>query len=52
MYQLEFVGISANLNFIDKKNALALYETQPIKEIENDIKTFEKEYIKYPVLFF
>jgi len=43
---------NANLNFIDKKNALALYETQPIKEIENDLKTFEKEYIKYPVLFF
>jgi hypothetical protein len=43
---------NANLNFIDKKNALALYETQPIKEIENDLKIFEKEYIKYPVLFF
>ena len=43
---------NANLNFIDKKNALALYETQPLQEIKNSIKSFEKEYKKYPVLFF
>ena len=43
---------NANLNLIDKKNYLPLYETNPVKEILNEYEKFKEKYAKYPVLFF
>ena len=43
---------NANLNLIDKKNYLPLYETNPIEEITKDYEKFKNKYAKYPVLFF
>jgi len=40
-----------NLNIIDKKRHYPIYETSPLKEIEQKQKEFEK-YKRYPVLFF
>ena len=42
----------ADLNFIDTKNHLPLYETTPMQEINKQIQLFESKYIRYPVLFF
>ena len=39
-----------NLNIIDKKNTYPVYETSPLKEIEDKQKQFKK-YSRYPVLF-
>ncbi|QCT94010.1 motility associated factor glycosyltransferase family protein [Caminibacter mediatlanticus TB-2] len=39
-----------NLNIIDKKKAYPIYETSPLKEIEEKEKKFKK-YSRYPVLF-
>jgi len=43
---------NANLNLIDKKNYLPLYETTPIKEVSNTYEKFKEKYAKYPILFF
>jgi len=42
---------NANINLIDKKHFLPLYETQPIQEVTNEYEKMKK-YTKYPVLFF
>jgi hypothetical protein len=42
----------ADLNFIDTKNHIPLYETTPMQEINKQIKLFEEKYIRYPILFF
>ena len=42
---------NANINLIDKKNFLPLYETQPIKEIKAQYENMKK-FTKYPALFF
>jgi len=40
-----------NLNIIDKKYSYPIYETSPLKEIEEKRKEFEK-YKRYPALYF
>ncbi len=43
---------NADLNFIDKKNQLPLYQTTPLEEIKNSYNIFNTKYKLYPVLFF
>ena len=43
---------NADLNFIDKKNQLPLYQTTPLEEINNSYNIFNTKYKLYPVLFF
>ena len=41
----------ANINLIDTKTNLPLYETKPLEEISKTFEEFEKHYVKYPYLF-
>ncbi|GAB6045540.1 motility associated factor glycosyltransferase family protein [Caminibacter profundus] len=43
---------NANLNFIDIKKKLPLYETIPLQEIETKLNELNDKYKNYPVLFF
>lgn len=42
----------ANINLIDTKNNLPLYETNPLEEILTQKKVFDEKFVRYPALFF